>query len=80
MSSERDHLLRRQYKTGHFFFPLFSFGEEVIPIGVIAIGLVGMIAVVAVAVASAPPPKPPTAANLERTALESHLTPSEGAS
>ena len=44
-----------------------------IPVGVAGAGLIGLIGLIAFAVATAPPPKPPTAASLEKSALESTL-------
>ncbi len=44
-----------------------------IPVGVAGAGLVGLIGLIAYAVATAPPPKPPTAAALEKSALEAKL-------
>jgi hypothetical protein len=44
-----------------------------VPVGVLGTGLVGLISLVVFAIATAPPPKPPTAASVERTALEAHL-------
>lgn len=44
-----------------------------VPVGVGGAGLLAIVALFAWAVATAPPPKPPTAASIERTALEEHL-------
>jgi hypothetical protein len=44
-----------------------------IPVGVGGAGLLGLIGLIVFAVATAPPPKPPTAAALEKSALESTL-------
>jgi hypothetical protein len=44
-----------------------------VPVGFGGAGLLGVVALVAAAIATAPPPKPPTAASIERTSLEAHL-------